>query len=443
MNDLRATLRCLPPVTVEEREAIRRSIDRDELVRRILQLCNIPSPMRGERAAGEYVHAWMREEGFDPRKVGLVEDRFNVVGRYGGHGDGPSLLFTSHLDTESPFYSAVDRHTYRPGGAEKREWLESWLEGERFHGYAVANDRGPMACFLLAASALKRAGIALDGTLYLTACPGEIGPEPEPTEGHEGIANTGRELGAAYMLAHGGVAPDFAIAAEGTDFGLNWAACGYCYYRITLYGEAIFTPILDHARTPRDNPIVRMGQLVAAVTAWAERYEAEHTYHSPGGGTVVPKVQIGAIRGGNPQAIGASSEACSLYLEIITGPRQTVGQVDRELKQVLRAAGIDNCEVEPYAVRTGFEADPQAVQPLRQAIDLAHRQVRGGPVQVGHPVFSSMWRDHNVFNMNRIPAVTMGPVRWLPSIEDMIQCTQWYALTALALCGRHRPGQAS
>jgi len=78
-------------VTVEEREAIRRSIDRDELVRRILQLCNIPSPMRGERAAGEYVHAWMREEGFDPRKVGLVEDRFNVVGRYGGHGDGPSL----------------------------------------------------------------------------------------------------------------------------------------------------------------------------------------------------------------------------------------------------------------------------------------------------------------------------------------------------------------
>jgi len=54
-----------------------------------------------------------------------------------------------------------------------------------------------------------------------------------------------------------------------------------------------------------------------------------------------------------------------------------------------------------------------------------------------------MWRDHNVFNMNRIPAVTMGPVRWLPSIEDMIQCTQWYALTALALCGRHRPGQAS
>ncbi|MFT4198395.1 MAG: hypothetical protein QM601_10900 [Pseudoxanthomonas sp.] len=424
-------------VSAEERAAIERAIDRDELVRRVLELCNIPSPMRGERAAGDYVHAWMQAEGFVPRRVGLVAERFNVVGRYGGHGDGPKLLFTSHLDTESPFYSAVDRHTFRPGGAERREWLEAWLEGDRFHGYAVANDRGPMVCFLLAAIALKRAGIELDGTLYLTACPGEIGPEPEPTEGNEGVAHVGRELGAAYLLAHGGVAPDFAIAAEGTDFGLNWAACGYCYYRISLYGEAIFTPILDHARTPHDNPIVRMGRVVEAITAWAQRYEREHRYQSPGGGTVVPKVQIGAIRGGNPQAIGASSEVCSLYLEVITGPRQSIGQVDRELRQVLRAAGIGDCEVEPYAVRTGFEADPEAVQPLRQAIDLAHRQVRGGPVEVGQPVFSSMWRDHNVFNMNRIPAVTLGPVRWLPSVEDMLQCTLLYALTALALCGRH------
>lgn len=421
-------------VSADDLAAIDAAIDRDELVALVLGLCNIASPMRHEREAGQFVFDWMQAEGFAPRKVGMLPDRFNVVGHYGGHGDGPGLLFTSHLDTESPFYEPVDRHVFRPETVADRQWLEAWLEGDTFFGYSVGNDRGPMACFLMAAKALKRAGIALDGRMYLSACPGEIGPEP--ADEHEGIAHLSKELGAAYLLAHGGIAPDFAISAEGTDFGLNWAACGNAYYRITLYGQSIFTPILDHAQTPRDNPIVRMGRVVEAVLAWSRRYEAEHRYESPGGGTVVPKVQICAIRGGNPQAIGASTEVCSLYLDVNLGPRQTIGAVDRELRGVLREAGVDDCVVEPYVVRHGFEADPVAVEPLRHALDGAHAQVRGAPIAVGDPVFSSMWRDHNVFNMNRIPAVTMGPVRWRPRVDDLVACTRIYALAALGLCGR-------
>ncbi|MFT4248100.1 MAG: hypothetical protein QM581_08695 [Pseudomonas sp.] len=416
--------------------AIDAAIDRDELVRRVLELCNIPSPIRGERQAGQYVYDWMAEAGFAPRKVGMLAHRFNVVGHYGGRGDGPGLVFCSHLDTESPFYAAEDAYSFRPGTVQDRQWLEAWLEGERFCGYAVGNDRGPMACFLLAAQALQRAGIALDGTMYLTACPGEIGPEP--ADAQQGIEHLGKELGAAYLLAHGGIAPDFAISAEGTDLGFNASACGYAYYRITLYGQSIFAPLLEHARTPLDNPIVRMGRVVEAIQAWAPRYEQRHRYDCPAGGTSVPKVQIGAVRGGNPQAMGASSEVCALYLEVNMGPRQGIAQVDRELKAVLREAGIDDCTVEPYVVRHGFEADPRALAPLCQAMDAAHQLTTGTPMQVGSPIYSSMWRDHNVFNMNRIPAVTMGPVRWRPSIDDLVQCTRIYALTALALCGRAR-----
>lgn len=426
----------LNPIDPADLAAIDAAIDRDELVQRVLALCNIPSPIRGEQQAGQYVYDWMAEAGFAPRKVGMLPHRFNVVGRYGGHGNGPRLAFCSHLDTESPFYLAEDAHSFRPGTVQDRQWLQAWLEGERFFGYAVGNDRGPMACFLLAMQALQRAGIALDGTVYLTACPGEIGPEP--ADEHQGIEHIGKELGAAYLLAHGGIAPDFAISAEGTDLGFNASACGYAYYRIRLYGQSIFAPLLEHAQSARDNPIVRMGRVVEAIQAWAPRYEARHRYDCPAGGVTLPKVQICAIRGGNPQAMGASSEVCALYLEVSMGPRQGIAQVDRELKAVLREAGIDDCEVEPYVVRQGFEADAVAVAPLRQALDQAHRQVVGAPLQVGSPVYSSMWRDHNVFNMNRIPAVTIGPVRWRPSIDDLVQCTRLYALTAIALCGRAR-----
>jgi acetylornithine deacetylase/succinyl-diaminopimelate desuccinylase-like protein len=140
--------------------------------------------------------------------------------------------------------------------------------------------------------------------------------------------------------------------------------------------------------------------------------------------------------------MGAGSEVCSLYVEIILTPAQTIAAVDRELKAAFRDAGITDLAIEPYVVRHGFDADPVQVKPLVAALDHAHRLVRGAPMAPSTSVYSSMWRDHNVFNMNRIPAVTMGPTRWRPSVDDLVQCTQMYALAALAICGR-APSRAS
>lgn len=416
-------------------DAISTAIDRDELVKLVLDLCNIPSPQGSGGEAGQFVFDWMAQEGFRPRKAGLVEDRFNVIGGYGGRGDGRNLLFTSHLDTESPLYHPDDRYSLRPETVADPQWLTAWLEGDRFFGHAAGNDRGPMACFLMAAKALKKAGIEPAGTLYLTACPGEIGPEP--AEEHQGPAYLGKEVGAQYMLTHGGVAPDFAIAAEGTDFGVNWTACGYANYCITLYGEGVFTPLLEHPADTNEhpNPIVRMAPLIEALQRWSREYEIRHRYEGPGG-TAIPKVQIGAIRGGNARSVGAGSEVCSLYVEIHLTPRQSIADVDRELKTALRAAEPGEMSILPYVVRHGFEGDPGQIEPLRLALDRAHQAVRSRPIAISAPVYSSMWRDHNVFNMNRIPAVTMGPTRWRPTIDDLVQCARIYALATLGVCGR-------
>ena len=425
------------PITTDEAAAIAAAVDRDELIEMVLALCNIASPMRQEQRAGQFVFDWLARHDFAPRKVGMLEHRFNVVGSYGGRGDGANLLFTSHLDTESPFYDDKDRYQFTPASVADRQWLGAWLEGTTFVGHAVGNDRGPMVCFLLAAKALQKAGIALDGTMYLTACPGEIGPEP--AEEHSGIDYLGKELGAAYLLAHGGVAPDYAISAEGTDFGINWAACGYVDFRISLYGQGVFTPILEHSEALHEHPspLVRIAPLIEVVQRWARDFEVRHRYESAGG-TAIPKVQIGALRGGNPQAMSAGSEICVLYLHVNLTPAQTIADVDRDLKRALRAARITNVGVEPITMRHGFEADAAQVRPLQAALDHAHRLVRGGPQPIGQPVYSSMWRDHNVFNMNRIPAVTMGPRRWRPTVDDLMECTRLYALATLALCGKAR-----
>ncbi len=426
-------------ISEADRAALAAAIDVDELVALALTLGNIPSPAGQEQAAGDFVFDWMSAEGFAPRRVGATPERSNIIGTYGGRGRpgmGRNLLFTAHLDTESPSWNPdEDAHRFRPETLANREWLECWQEDGVLYGYPLANDRGPMSCFLIAAKALKRAGIALAGKMYLTACPGEIGPEP--IEEQRGVAFLGKDIGAHYLFHHGGVAPDFAIAAEGCDFGLTWVGCGYAVFRLRLLGEGVFTPLLNTPEDPtrHPNPIYRLGALTTALNGWARDYEVRHRYESDGG-VAIPKVQVAAVRAGQSSAFGAGTEVCDLYLEVGLTPRQSVAEVMHDLERLVDQAGLGEVEVEPMVARHGFEAQPAAVAPLVGAVDAATRLTLGRPVERAAPVFSSMWRDHNVFNMQRIPAITTGFKRWRPTPQDLADSALIYALTALAVCGR-------
>lgn len=423
-------------VSEAECRAIKAAIDIDELTQMALELGNIDSPSMREASAAEFVFNWLQSEGFRPRKVGATPERPNIIATYGGKGDGKSLLFTAHLDTESPTWDAdLDAQKFRPETLENPEWNKCWLQDGAFHGYPISNDRGPMVCFLMAAKALKSCGIDLSGRLYLTASPGEIGPEP--IEEARGVQYLGKEIGTHYAFYHGGVAPDYAIAAEGCDFGLTWVACGYAVFRIQLLGEGIFTPLLESPERAADhpNPIYRLGGAIQAILDWGRAYEQENIYSSPGG-VAKPKTQISSVRGGVPHAFGAGTEICSLYLEVGLPPHVEIGQVYRNLESHLRKKVPGPFEVEPVVVRHGFAADEARVGPLVAAVDAATRKTLSEPLRLADSVYSSMWRDHNVFNMNRIPAVTTGFPRWRPTPEDMVKSTLIYALTALSVCGR-------
>ena len=158
-------------ISQSDKEAIAAAIDAEELVKLALDLGNVPSFAGQETAAAEFVFEWMKREGFNPRKVGATPERPNVIGAYGGAGAGKNLLFTAHLDTESPTWDPdLDAFKFRPETLDNPEWTQCWLEDGRLHGFPIANDRGPMSCFLMAAKALKKAGIELGGRMYLTAC---------------------------------------------------------------------------------------------------------------------------------------------------------------------------------------------------------------------------------------------------------------------------------
>ena len=191
---------------------------------------------------------------------------------------------------------------------------------------------------------------------------------------------------------------DYAIAAEGCDWGVTWQGCGYVLYRIQILGEGVFTPILE---TPSDvnkhpNPIYKLGAL----------------------------------------SFGAGTDVCSVYIDVGLTPQQTAAQSYHELKQVMSGLDIDGYEIEPMVVRNGYEANPDTVSPLVKSICDATTAVNGEPIKLAHPAYSSMWRDHNVFNMQRVPAVTTGMPRFAATPEDLVKSALIYALTALSVCGK-------
>jgi len=413
-------------------------IDVDELVKVALDLGNIDSPTGSEGPVGDYVHDWLSGQGIKAQKVALIPDRPNVIGTLPGRGRGKSLVFNSHMDT-----TIHKDEWWTTRRAADPVFHSAWREGDTLIGNGVCNDKGPMATWLLAAKAIKDSGVTLAGDLVLMAVVGEIGLEP--VDEFQSPAYLAKEAGTRFAITHGGVG-DYALVAEGTDFGLVGVEAGKAFFKITVFGHdlPIYTPYIGRPTPIEKNPsaIVRIAPLIQRVEEWAYEYERRNRYECPGG-VIVPRVNIGAIRGGVPYKITKTVQQCAIYVDVRVTPVQNPLDVKEELRALVAGLGLDG-EVELFVYRPAYEADPVKVQPLAGAITRAHQALLGGAPPQASPPFSSMWRDINCFNEMRIPAITYGPGvsvgggNFGMPISTLVTGAQLYALTALDLCNQDR-----
>jgi acetylornithine deacetylase/succinyl-diaminopimelate desuccinylase-like protein len=410
------------------------SIDENELVQLALDLGNIDSPTGEEGPAGEFVYDWLVETGFDTKKIGMFDDRFNVLGTLAGTSDGNSLIFNSHYDTGK---HGDDRWSLR--NARDLAYHTAWRDGDLLYGEGVVNDKGPMAAFLMAAKAIKSAGIELKGDLLVSAVPGEIGMEP--VDEFQAPKYLSKEVGARFLVQHGGVA-DYALIAEGTDFKAAWIEAGKAFFKITVHGDKQFyTPFAPDAEVDSAHPnaIVRAAYLIPTLQEWGREYERSNRYESPGG-TIVPKVTIGAVRGGNAYHVTRTSELCAVYLDVRLVPDQDPLAARAELRRILRKMGIPG-DVELFLYRRSYQAEEPGL--LLESLEASHDRVVGGSLEIADYPFSSMWRDISIFNEMGIPAITYGPgaaVRGSLSmrIADLLQAAQVYADLAIRVCSREK-----
>ena len=361
-----------------------------------------------ERLAAEYVYSWLSGNGFDTKRQG-APDRFNVLGAQKGTG-GDSLV-----------------------------------------GLGIGNCKGPMACWMIAAKAIKDAGVSLPGDILLSAVVGETGGAP--VDEFESPQWDSHELGARYVASHGGMA-EYVVIAEATAFTIVPVMTGFVYFKVTIYGgSATHTPFQTRPEESMEtsvNPILRMCKFAERFERYADDYSETNTYEFQGG-TIRPNAHIAAIRGGLPPWPPISPEFCSVYCDFRLAPGANPLDIQRDLENILEGMGSRG-KVEMFKYLPGYEArQNKGFDTLKEAVVNAHTKMFNEPPQNPPTAFVSMWRDLNPYNEIGVPAISYGfPTGYTHDgatnifavesrrvkIADMITAAKLYASVALDLCGR-------
>jgi acetylornithine deacetylase/succinyl-diaminopimelate desuccinylase-like protein len=155
---------------------------------------------------------------------------------------------------------------------------------------------------------------------------------------------------------------------------------------------------------------------------------------------MVPKVSIGAIRGGQPFKPSMNAKSCSIYLDVRIPPSLDLSVVQEELRKVVLSQGLGG-EIECFMFRKGYEG--KNVQPLVDAIGRAYNSIRRHTLPAVSSENISVWRDSNIFSELGIPAVNFAPPRKRASgleeefveVQDLLDSSKMYALIALDICG--------
>ena len=415
-------------------------IGRDELAQLGCDLTSIPSATGQEKAIAEFILNWFETNGIKAVRQEVEVDRPNAVGILKGDGTGLSLGFNGHMDTS---FTGTAEDLRMVAIVEPESELKGSVTDGKVRGLGISNMKGGVAAFMVAGKALKNSGIKLKGDVVLAAVVGEISRTPiGPWQTKE---YRGEGAGTRHLLTHG-MHTDYAVVADGSDLNIVWTQTGVVQVKITTFGKAEAAWGTQRSTHPMEklNAIVKMTKIIDALENWAAKFEEEYRYNSPTG-PLYPKVNIGAIEGGAPYRPNYFPGVCAIYVDVRMPPQVRPVTIKYEIEQTLNQLGIEY-EMDVYKSLLGHEG--HGVEPLVGSAEEVYQYLFGEKIKPEAPDRASIWTDTNVYNELGIPAIKIGPRgrRIGPRNEEididvMVKAAQIYALMALDICNRERPGE--
>lgn len=393
-----------PPWGSEERGP-RLPIDEAWLARTLSDLVRIDSvnPSLVDGGAGEteiaaYVAGVLREIGAEVAIHEPQPGRPSVVGRLGRAG-GRTLMWNAHHDTvgvegmEAPF--------------------EPEIRGGRLHGRGAYDMKGSVAAGLAAVRALVESGTELAGELLVASVADE----------------EYASLGTADLLDRYSI--DAAIVTEPSGLDLCLAHRGFIWVRVETQGRAAHGS--DYEEGVDAN--LRMGRFLSRLEEHVRNLQRRpgHWLLGP------PSLHAALLRGGT--GLSTYADRCTLHIERRTVPRETVAQVEHELRALLAELTEEDpafvASLEVLFSREPFETheDAEIVQVVR---GVAEEVLEREPAVVGE----SPWMDSALLAGAGVDTVVFGPAgggahaaeEWV-DLDSVARLAAVLARSAVAYCG--------
>ena len=204
----------IDPARTPAAEAAAAAVDPNELVRhaRALIAARSENPGGSEDDAAAVAGAMLADLGSAPEVIRSDAGRPSVVARVGGSG-GRSLAWNGHLDTVPA--GMPDTWSVPPFAGE--------VVGGELVGRGACDMKGAIAAALAAIAGIRRAGVELDGSLWL-----HLAADEELAGIH----------GTRVLFERGLLDQDAAIVGEPSELRLGLAERGGAWLTATAFGRA-------------------------------------------------------------------------------------------------------------------------------------------------------------------------------------------------------------
>ena len=343
-------------------------------------------------------------EGIQHELVADLPERPSVLATLPGKQARPQLAFNAHIDTVPIEDYAAWK--YDPFGAEIVDGV--------LYGRGAGDDKGSVTAQMMAAVALRRAQVQLEGTLVVNPVADE-----ESLSAH----------GAQWLHDTGQLRPDMIIIGEQTNNEVAVAERSINWVELVIHGKAA------HGAMPWNgvNAIMQM----AGVIKFLEREylpvlaRRDHPYLPPS------TMNLGTISGGIKTNM--VPELCRITLDRRVPPGETIETITAELREILDRYAH---EVEPinYEIKvlysSGLPVDTRPDDPLVAIMQTAVKDVSGEE----RPITGyNQGSDGRFFANDGIPVLIFGPshpdvghsANEHVRIAQVVEATKIYALTAL------------
>jgi len=353
------------------------------------------------------------------KELGLITQikRNNVIGELDNR-EGKTLIFNGHYDTVEAF----------------KKWTKDPFGGEiidgKIYGRGASDDKSCVTAEIFATKALIDANVNLNGKLILTA----VGDE-----------ETGGLKGAEYLLSEGLVKGDACLLGDAPpDYPFGYTG-GTMYITFVIKGKQAHGLGFPDLSTPYRNEqsgvntIERMVKIMNFLLELKKEFLKKETkYPLPEGwSNSVSSVNLAEIHGGNK--ITTVPDKCYLHCSVNTIPEQDIESVKKRILDFVEDFKKQDPDLD-ISVQIPISMEPFTVddttdfaKAVKKATEGVFKEERG--FRLFMPSTDAHW-----FQERNIETILIGTSRVdnkihssdeFVYIEDLINTTKMYALTAL------------